>query len=175
MTRNVLAASVMAATLLVSSPALASTMPKADFGGSPVLGLGVGYGVGVSFDAPVSSQLSLGVAGHFAYFNTVHGDLRLLYKLLHGGGGLTLDLLAGAGYGGVPSANAYAFSPFVGVALAYPFTNRFTGRLNVGINPLNPGGVTASGIELGYKFSNTLEGTIGGNGLGDFLGLKLYI
>ncbi|MDB5096896.1 MAG: hypothetical protein JWM80_1317 [Cyanobacteria bacterium RYN_339] len=172
MARNLLFALV---TVLLATPAAASTMPKADFGGSPVLGLGLGYGVGVSIDAPVAPQLSLGVAAHFAYFNTVHGDVRLLYKLLHGGGGLTLDLLGGVGYGGLLSGGGYNPSPFVGVALAYPFTHQLTGRLNVGINPLSPAGTTASGIELGYKFSNTLEGTIGANGLGDVLGLKLYI
>jgi hypothetical protein len=171
MTRNLLTASVMAATLFASSPVLASTMPKADFGGSPTLGLGVGYGVGVSIDAPVSPQLSLGIAGHFNQFRNVYGDARLLYKLLHGGGGLTLDLLAGAGYG----IGFGSLDPFVGVALAYPFTSRLTGRLNIGINPLAYTSYSASGIELGYKFSNTLEGTIGANGLNDFLGLKLYI
>lgn len=168
MTRNVLAASILAASLFTSGPALASTMPKADFGGSPTLGLGVGYGVGVSIDAPISPLLSIGIAGHFNRFSQVYGDARLLYKLVHGGGGLTLDLLAGAGYGG-------GIDPFIGVALAYPFTNRLTGRLNVGINPLAYTSYSASGLELGYKFSNTLEGTIGVNGLNDVLGLKLYI
>lgn len=171
MTRNVLAASLMAASILAAGPAMASTMPKADFGGSPTLGLGVGYGVGVSIDAPVSPMLSLGIAGHFNRFSQVYGDARLLYKLLHGGGGLTLDLLGGVGYG----VGVSGVDPFIGVALAYPFTSRLTGRLNIGINPLAYTSYSASGIELGYKFSNTLEGTIGANGLNDFLGLKLYI
>jgi hypothetical protein len=78
-----------------------------------------------------------------------------------------------------PSFGSFTgYDPFIGVALAYAFTPQLTGRLNVaaafattagfGFN-----GTRASGIELGYKFTSNLEGTIGANGRGDFIGLKL--
>jgi hypothetical protein len=163
------------AVLLFAAPAMASTMPRADFGNRPTLGLGLGWGVGASLDVPLSGLASLGAGVSFTRFNTGGANVRFLYKLIHGGGGLTLDLLVGGDVGYVFAGGSTAFGPFAGVALAYPFTRQLTGRLNLAVNPLAFGSPDASGIELGYKFSPTMEGTIGGNGRGDFLGLKMYI
>lgn len=71
----------------------------------------------------------------------------------------------------------------LGVGLAYRFTPQLTGRLNLVpglIYPFGPGRFTdyyapAGGIELAYRFSSSLEGTIGYNGQGDILGLRFLI
>jgi hypothetical protein len=178
MKRNILTLTAACiATMALSAPALASSMPKADFGRSNTLGLGVGNGVSLSIDFPVSGDLSLGGALSAQGFVSNTADLRLLYKLMPGGTGrLHLDLLGGVQIYGPRFGQFTSFDPFIGVALAYPFTSRLTGRLNVA-GAFNTGGLgfngtRASGIELAYEFSPNLEGTIGANGRGDFLGLK---
>lgn len=169
-----LAATVLAlgATAL---PAQASSMPKADFDRN-TLGLGLGNGVSLSLDFPVNRDLSLGGSLSAPGFAAGNFDLRLLYKLIKGGrSNLTLALLAGVQAYGARFGTITSYQPMVGVGLAYPFTSQLTGRLNLvagfggafGLTSLGP-----SGIELGYRFTPNLEGTIGANGRGDFLGLK---
>lgn len=170
---------VLAATVLAlgatALPAQASSMPKADFDRN-TLGLGLGNGVSLSLDFPVNRDLSLGGSLSLPQFRAGNFDLRLLYKLIHGGrSNLTLALLAGVQAYGPTFGTFSTYQPMVGIGLAYPFTSQLTGRLNVvagfgggwGWNNLGP-----SGIELGYRFTPNLEGTIGANGRGDFLGLK---
>lgn len=53
--------------------------------------------------------------------------------------------------------------PELGVALSHPFSERITGRANVVYGP-------SWGVEVGYRLSPTVEGTIGVTGLG-LLGL----
>ena len=60
-------------------------------------------------------------------------------------------------------ANKSGLRPELGVALSHPFSERVTGRANIVYGP-------SCGAELGYKFSPTVEGTIGVTGLG-LLGL----
>ncbi|HEY9720488.1 MAG TPA: hypothetical protein V6D47_00630 [Oscillatoriaceae cyanobacterium] len=164
---------------LMAGPALASSMPHADFSHN-TLGLGLGSGIAASADFPLNRDWMLGVAANLSYFGTFGNfgssvDVHALYKILRGTGSagkLDLDIL-----GGVQGFSTTSFDPFIGVALAYPFTPRLTGRLNLalGLPGLFPGGwgvVGPSGIELGYKFSSRLEGTIGENGHGDVLGLS---
>ena len=170
-----LAAAVLAlgATAL---PAQASSMPKADFDRN-TLGLGLGNGFSLSLDFPVNRELSLGGSISAPGFVSNNFDLRLLYKLLNGGrSNLTLALLAGVQAYGPRFGTISTYQPMVGVGLAYPFTSQLTGRLNLvagfgggafGLTSMGP-----SGIELGYRFTPNLEGTIGANGRGDFIGLK---
>lgn len=169
-----LAALVVLGTAL---PAHASSMPRADFGSRPYLGLGLGNGVSLSFDAPLNRDMSLGASlgTGFVYSRASSVDVRFLYKLLHGGAQRPfVDLLVGVQGGGVGFALG-GFEPMVGVGLAYAFTPQLTLRGNIvaGLGSRNV--IGPSGIELGYKFSSTLEGTIGGNGRGDFIGLKFNI
>jgi opacity protein-like surface antigen len=164
------AALVAAVIVAIPAAAQASTMPKADFGSRPTLGIGAGNGLGVSLDFPVSSAFSIGLGANLVRFNAADIDLRLLYKLTHVDR-LEVDLLGGVdalGFGGTP-----LFGPFIGVALAMPFTPQFVGRLNLAANVLNFGALDAAGIEIGYKFSPSLEGTLGYNGRGDAIGLKM--
>ena len=156
--------------LLTASPAMASSMPKADFS-QPSLGLGLGNGLSLSVDIPLDRELSLGGAIGAPYFRTGNADVRLLYKLLRER--FTLALLVGAQASGPRFSEFNYFQPMAGVALAYPFNAKLTGRLNVVVGFFDRG-VTPSGLELGYKFNRDLEGTIGWNGRGDVLGLKFH-
>lgn len=166
-----------ALALLAAAPAQASSMPRADFGAKPYLGLGLGNGVSLSFDAPLNRDMALGASlgTGFVTSRWSNVDVRFLYKLLHGGTQRPfVDLLVGVQGGGL-GFNLGGFEPIVGVGLAYAFTPQLTlrGNLVAGVN--SRGFIGPSGIELGYKFSPQLEGTIGGNGRGDVLGLKFTI
>lgn len=159
-------------------PAQASSMPRADFGSRPTLGLAVGNGLSIGLDVPLSQAVSLGASFNagFAWTRNTNIDIRLLYKLVSADRGrFQLDLLAGAqGYG--PGSFTFStFEPIVGVATAYDLTPQLSLRGNLATGLVNRGGVGPSGIELGYRFSPTLEGTIGANGRGDVIGLKFNI
>jgi hypothetical protein len=176
---NRLATLAFASLLLVAAaaPARASSMPRADFGGRPVLGLGLGNGLSVGLDVPLSSALSLGGSFNagFVTARTSSVDLRLLYKLVTADRGrFQLDLLGGM-QGGGPGFALAGFEPVVGVAMAYGLLPRLTLRLNLATGVFNRGGIGPSGIELGYDLTPTIEGTLGGNGRGDFLGLKILL
>jgi hypothetical protein len=178
MKRSICTLAALVATTAFSAPAFASSMPKADFGRANTLGLGVGNGISLSLDFPLGGSLSLGGALSLQSFSANTIDLRLLYKLLPGGRErLYLDLLGGLQIYGPRFGSFTAYYPFLGIALAYPFTNRLTGRLNVAAAIPTSGAflfsdTRASGLELAYEFTSNLEGTIGANGRGDFLGLK---
>lgn len=160
-------------TLALASPAAASSMPKADFN-RPSFGLGFGNGLSLALDFPLSRDFSLGGSLNATYFYTRSSsfDLRGLYKLMHGGP-LSLDLLGGVAAYSYGTYNFNTLEPFIGVALAYPFTSQLIGRLNVAVGVFGRGYYGPSGLELAYKFTPTLEGTIGANGRGDVLGLRL--
>lgn len=163
---------------MATLPAQASSMPRADFGNRPVIGLAIGNGLSVGLDVPIGQALSLGGSFNagFAFYRYSNIDLRLLYKLFSADRSrFQLDLLAGAQGGGPGTFVFSTFEPIVGVAMAYDLTSLLTLRLNAVTGIFAAGGVGPSGIELGYRFSPTLEGTIGANGRGDFLGLKIGI
>lgn len=179
MKRTLFALTTAAATLVATvAPAFASSMPKADFGRANTFGLGVGDGVSLSLDFPVSGDLSLGGAISAQSFRSNTVDLRLLYKLVRGGTrALHVDLLAGLQIYGPSFGNFSSYDPVIGVALAYPLTDKLTLRGNIAgafsTTGLGFNATRASGIELAYEFTPNLEGTLGGNGRGDVLGLKL--
>jgi len=168
----------------------ASTMPRADLGGrNNYFGIGLGNGVSASVDLGLTRQLTLGGSigtGLLGYSEPNRYDIRLLYDFIAGGRhNLSVAGIIGL-WGG--SYWSWANTPFnlapgieVGVGLAYPFTPRFTGRLNLvvpyyGITGgpyYNYWGGPSGGLELAYKFQPHLEGTLGTNGQGNLLGLKL--
>jgi hypothetical protein len=164
----------------------ASTMPRADFGrNSRVLGIGLGNGIGASIDAAVQPNLTLGGAlGSGVYgFNTTRWDLRMLYRFVDGGRrNLSVAGLLGL-WGDTAYQRALGLAPGleIGFALSYPFTREVTGRLNLAVpyygtlgGPyFNAFGGPSAGFELAYRFQPHLEGTLGVNGLGGILGLKL--
>lgn len=174
-TRSLLALALVWSSL--SAPALASTMPHADFARN-TLALGLGNGISGSADFPLNRDWMLGAGANFSYLGMTGAslDVHALYKILRGtgdAGRLDLDLMGGVQGSGFGTLR---FDPFIGVALAYPFTPRLTGRLNIAVGLPGAGllggwGVAPAGIELGYRFTPRLEGTIGYNGRGDVLGL----
>ncbi len=162
-----------AALLLSGSPARAS-IPDADIRrGVNTAGFGLVTGVFGRADFGLDDKSSVG-----AYFgadpNDVYfGDFR------RGDDYFSSDALAGGHYmyqfvegnRNTPNvagifgafANKTGLRPELGVALSHPFSERVTGRANIVYGP-------SWGVELGYKFSPTVEGTIGVTGLG-LLGL----
>lgn len=178
-----IASGVLVAALAWAAPALASTMPRADFGGADgrYFGVGLGNGLSVSLDAAVNRQFSLGGSigtGVLGYVEASRYDIRALYAFVPGGRrSLSIAGILGL-WGGTTYPSQYLE---IGVGLAYPFTSAFTGRLNLVVpfygllaGPYyNTWGGPAGGLELAYKFQSSLEGTIGSNGQGNLLGLKI--
>ena len=56
-------------------------------------------------------------------------------------------------------ANRAGLRPELGLALSYPFADRWTGRVNAVYGP-------SWGLEVGYHFSPQIEGTFGVTGMG---------
>lgn len=165
--------------------AFSSTLPDADI----TQKIGLGTGPSVSADFKLNNRTSLGVSfGSPIYrgvFTSGFYDVRLLYKFLDQN---KLALSGLIGVTGNPAFNLSYRGSLIGVeagiALSYQFTSQVTGRLNLvtGV-PIDTWGrwnswysfaAPASGIEIGYKFTPSIEGTIGANGQGDFLGLNIY-
>lgn len=186
MTRNRLGAAL---TLLLAfgpaMPALASTMPGADDTGTR-LGVGIGpEGLALSLDAPVTSVFRLGASLGTGYpvFSPASFDIRGTYQLPSVGvphlelmviGGV----IGGFGYTGLTSPAGLNGGIEAGAGAAYTFVPKLVGRLNLVYGIPFVGGypyfavAPASGIELGYKFSPKIEGTIGYSGRGEVLGLR---
>lgn len=176
---------------LASSPVLASTLPRADIGGQDAryFGLGVGNGLSVSVDVPLNASLTLGASlgtGLFGGAFPTEYDLRVVYDFVRGAAH-GLSIAGVVGVWGAPGAAGFT-GPFglspgleVGFGLAYPFTPQLTGRLNLMVpyyglfaGPYYMGfGGPSGGLELGYRFRRYLEATLGSNGHGNLLGLKM--
>ncbi len=164
-----------AALLLSGSPARAS-IPDADIHrGVNTAGFGLVTGVLGRADFGLDDRSSVG-----AYFGTdpndvFFGDFRRGDDFFSSNS----DALAGGHYmyqfvkgdRNTPNvagifgafANRSGLRPELGIALSHPFSERVTGRANIVYGP-------SWGLELGYKFTPTVEGTIGVTGLG-LLGL----
>ncbi len=176
-------------TLLLTSflffniPCYASSLPDAEI--SNKIGLGTGPSISADFKvAPrVSLGGSLGSPFYRGFFTSGLYDVRLLYKFLDQGKFAFSGVI---GVTGNPAFNGRfpgsLFGGEAGIALSYQFLPQLTGKLNlVGAFPVWTGVWSwfgnvspASGIELGYKFNNNFEVSLGGNGQGDFLGLNIY-
>lgn len=183
---KILSAATLAAVtaLWASAPAQASTLPGADFApDTRTLGVGVGYGGGLAFDWSVGKGLMAGFSA--ARLTAPLGnrvDVRLLYQFIDGGrNGLSIagivGLWADTGFSGSP----FPFLPPIegGFGLAYPITQQLTARLNLVVPLFSPlrafdvFGGPAAGLEMGYRFQPNFEGTLGLNGQGNLLGLRL--
>lgn len=178
-----IASGFFVSSLAIALPASASTMPRADFGGADAryFGVGIGNGLGVSLDVGLNRQFSLGGSvgtGVLGFVEASRYDIRAVYAFVPGGRrNLSIAGILGL-WGGTTYQSQYLE---IGVGLAYPFTPAFTGRLNLVVpfygllaGPYyNTWGGPAGGLELAYKFQSNLEGTIGSNGQGNLLGLKI--
>ncbi len=181
-------APLMGAALVFAhgAPARASMLPQADFDArARTVGLGLGYGGGVSLDwglggglmAGISAARMLGPVGNRL-------DARVLYQFVDGERkGLSisgiLGLWADTGFLGSP----FPFLPPVegGFGLAYPLLPQLVARLNLVVPLFAPQrafdvfGGPAAGLEMGYRFGPNLEATLGLNGQGNLLGLRLTL
>lgn len=167
------------AILAKAGEAFASTLPGADERHT-LLGGGVGSGAGVSIDAALSTETRLGFSAGFGrVFTAPHFDVRLAQRLPTGTRNFSLSLIAGAFGLGLP----FPIGVEAGAGLAYEFTPRIAGRLNLvfgfvpfGISALDYWwSAPAAGFELAYQFTPQLEGSLGYNGRGEVLGLKLRL
>jgi len=179
--KKLIIATGMIFALMPIAPCFASSLPAAEIAQK----IGISIGPSFSVDWKMSNNMSIG--GSFGspiyrgLFQVGRYDVRLLYKFLEG----DLSLSGLIGVAGDPVFNGDHQTSLagleLGIALSYAFTPELTGRLNIvgGVPILSLGDnlgylAPASGFELGYKFTSNLEGTIGANGQGDFLGLNIY-
>ena len=165
----------------------ASTLPKAEANRSAIA---IGFGPSVSFDAVIAPRLTLGGSLGLPFLvegtNQVTGryDVRLAYKFLQEG---RLSVTGIVGVWGNANFDDFSRSRYagleLGIGLAYRFNNKLTGRLNlvpgftfpVRFNRVSDYYPPAGGFELAYRFSPSVEGTLGYNGQGDILGLRFLI
>ena len=132
-------------------------------------GFGVLDGAYGLVDYGISEQsalgMYLGVDPNDVYFNDFdHGDDRFDSDAIVGGHYMYQFV---EGVDGNPNiagifgafANRAGLRPELGLALSYPLAPRWTGRLNAVYGP-------SWGVEVGYRFSPTVEGTFGITGMG---------
>ena len=158
------------AALATSFGAAEASIPDADIrASSNEVGFGAidgAYGR-VEFGMSGRSAMGayIGTARNDLYFGDFNnGDRRFNSDLLVGGhymyqfvegaeGDPNVALIAGA------FANRAGLRPEFGLALSYPFADRWVGRLNAVYGP-------SWGLEAGYNFSPTVQGTFGVTGMG---------
>lgn len=173
----------------VALPASASTLPRADITRPDLryFGIGAGHAVSVSADVAVAPNWTLGASLGSGFWNDPEPyryDVRAVYAFVNGGRtGLSIAGILGL-WGGTTFQNPYNLGrlpvPEVGFGLSYPYQN-FVGRLNL-IVPYYGQiagpyfymfGGPSGGLEFGYKVRPYMEATLGINGQGNYLGLKL--
>lgn len=164
------------AALAFSFGAANASIPDADIrSSSNQAGFGAFDGVYGHVEFGISGRSAIGAyAGtdpNDLYFgNFGSGDRRFNSDLLVGGhymvqlvegveGNPNVALIAGA------FANRAGLRPEFGFALSYPFSERWVGRMNAVYGP-------SWGIEAGYNFSPTVQGTFGVTGMG-LVGLNI--
>ncbi|HEY9842197.1 MAG: hypothetical protein ACAI44_11420 [Candidatus Sericytochromatia bacterium] len=175
-----ISSSLLALALL--TPALASTMPAADrlqsglsLGSGPALGaqlnLDSRWQLGASFAVPFYFFQDFGTMRYGAY-----GLCRLLSQ-----DGFFMAGVAGL-YGDFSLSDPDRYSPLglqLGAAFAYQLNRQLTLRLNLvpGVSlRLPPNGWVvfppAGGAEIGWRWNDSFELSLGYNGNGDILGLN---
>lgn len=161
----------------LAASAQASTLPRADFDRRPVLALGGGQALGISFDTPLNSNWSVGAALGSRAFVGARVEFRSLYRLI----GLEpqamyqLAWMAGAQAAGPAFGRLDTVAPLLGVVGAYQPLPQWVLRASLAGAYPSSEPWRASGIELSYRYSPSLELTVGYNGRGDVLGLKLML
>lgn len=192
--RAIALAALAAALALAPAPARASSLPGADFGDRPTLGVGLGAGLGwrpggsFAVTWPAMEQLAVGAAVASTFTGGATYDLRGVYRFVDGSreGPAIAGILglwgAVGGLGPDPRFSAAApLAPSIGFGLAYSPLDKLSIRLNLAYSPFFNygtevlgfiGGPPSSGIEAAYALSPGFEVTAGLNGNGDLLGLS---
>ena len=162
------------AALLAPPPALASTLPRADFRARPVLGIGGGQAIGLAFDAAIDEQLAFGAAIGSRAWLGANASARVLYRFWQAGRDpLSVCALLGAQAAGPAFQTLTEVEPVAGLVAAYPITPEWTVRAVLAAGLFGNELLRPAGIEVAYRFHPRLEVTIGFNGRGDLAGLKL--
>jgi hypothetical protein len=187
----------LCATALLSAPAWASSMPKADANRSS---FAIGVGPSAALDLELFPRTTLGVSAGLPFL--VNGwtdlssryDLRLMTNLFatprHYSYEDRFFLSLVLGVWGDTNFRDLTLSRWlgieVGIAMAFRFSDQFTARLNIvpGYNFFN-GNMNqlvfqnffppAAGAELAWHITPNLEATLGYNGQGDILGFRFRI
>lgn len=164
------------AAVAMSVGAADASIPDADIrASSNQAGFGVFDGAYGHVEFGISGRSAIGAYvgtdPNDLYFGDFRrGDRRFDSDLLVGGhymyqfvegieGNPSVALIAGA------FANRAGMRPEFGLALSYPFADRWVGRLNAVYGP-------SWGLEAGYNFSPTVQGTFGVTGMG-LVGLNI--
>jgi len=187
----------LCATALLSAPAWASSMPKADANRSS---FAIGVGPSAALDLELFPRTTLGVSAGLPFL--VNGwtdlssryDLRLMTNLFatprHYSYEDRLFLSLVLGVWGDTNFRDLTLSRWLGIevsiAMAFRFSDQFTARLNIvpGYNFFN-GNMNqlvfqnffppAAGAEVAWHITPNLEATLGYNGQGDILGFRFRI
>jgi hypothetical protein len=174
--------------------AAASSLPAADVGDRPKLGLGVGAGFGwrpggsVAVDWPVTDGVAVGGALASTFTGGATFDLRGVYRFVEGSregpsiAGIVGLWGATGGLGPDPRFTlGVPIAPSIGFGLAYSPLDKLALRLNLAYSPFFAygtetlgfiGGPPSTGIEAAYALGPGLEVTAGLNGNGDILGVS---
>lgn len=182
------------AAVIASTPtrALASSLPAADFGERPVLGVGLGTGLGwrpggsLAVTWPLMDQIALGGALASTFTGGVTYDVRGVYRFVEGSregpsiAGIVGLWGAAGGIGPDPRFTmGVPLAPSIGFGLAYSPLDKLALRLNLAYSPFFAygtetlgfiGGPPSTGIEAAYVLMPGFEVTAGLNGNGDILG-----
>jgi hypothetical protein len=162
----------LAFLIVLAHPAAQSkaAIPDADIRpGVDELGVGVldgaygRLGLGISSRSAVGAYV--GVDAHDLYFadfdrhdHHVHSDAvvggHYLYQFVEGDEGNPNVAGVFGAFG-----NRSGLRPEIGLALSYPFAERWVGRLNAVYGP-------SWGLEFGYNFNRSVQGTFGITGMG---------
>lgn len=171
---------------LFVQPSMASSLPNGEISQKLSISTGPSFSADFKLSSTTSIGFSVGSPIYKGVFKSGLYDIRLAHNFIDPG---KFSLSGIVGLAGNPAFSSGYIGSVIGaeagIALSYKFLPALTGRLNiVGTFPIDNFGrlsgnyfnfvAPSSGIELGYKFTNNIEGTIGGNGQGDFLGLNVY-
>ncbi|MEB3284198.1 MAG: hypothetical protein VKN33_02805 [Candidatus Sericytochromatia bacterium] len=159
------------------SAAHASTLPRADFGTESVLGLGGGQSVGLSVDTPLNTHWAMGLALGLRAFVGARAEFRAMYRLEDSVLRAPYQLagLVGAQAKGPSFDKLEQIAPLIGIVGAFqPFPNWLLRATIAGAYPSDEIW-RASGLEIAYRYNSRLELTVGYNGRGDVLGIKLTL
>lgn len=163
--------------LALAAPALASTLPGADDHQTTLAG-GVGSELGLAVDGSIAPNTRLGFAvGTPTWALAPDYDLRLAEEFATGLHGFDMSFIGGV-YG---NGAAVPDGVELGVGMAFALTDRLELRANpvFGLGfapaPVPLSWAPAAGVELGYRFTPVLEGTLGYDARGEILGLRFHL
>lgn len=173
----------------LTEPAFASSTPHFEPATLTRWALSVGCGaseqgcVGLAFDTRLTERGQLGFSVNQEFRGVNVYSIRGLFQLAPGRPGLPGIAMVGGLWGahGAALPDFPRSTLYAGFSLVYPPRPGWSLRLNLGYSLWNParGGKYTfategplTGFELGYALSDTLEFTVGWNGVGELAGLN---